>query len=62
MVYKFTVYTVFCKLQVSEHGFNNDQLRSFEIYRNSIAGIDILTFDELYERSKFIVDAATPQQ
>jgi len=47
---------------VTEHGVNNDQLRSFEIYRNSISGIDILTFDELYERSKFIVDAATPQQ
>lgn len=47
---------------VSEHGVNNNQLRSFEIYRNSISGIDILTFDELYERSKFIVDAATPQQ
>lgn len=47
---------------VSEHGVNNDQLRSFELYRNSIAGIDILTFDELYERSKFIVDAATPQR
>lgn len=45
---------------VHEHGVNNDQLRSFEMYRNSITGIDILTFDELYERSKFIV-AAAPQ-
>lgn len=46
---------------VSEHGVNNEQLRSFEIYRNSLTGIDILTFDELHERSKFIVDAA-PQR
>jgi hypothetical protein len=46
---------------VSEHGVNNEQLRSFEIYRNSLTGIDILTFDELYERSKFIVDSA-PQR
>lgn len=33
-------------------------MRSFEPYRNSIAGIDTMTFDELYERSKFIVEAA----
>ena len=44
---------------VTEHGVNVEQLRSFELYRNSIAGIDILTYDELYERSKFIVDSAT---
>ncbi|WP_199135369.1 Shedu immune nuclease family protein [Delftia sp. ASV31] len=43
---------------VSEHGVNTDKMRSFELYRNSIAGIDIMTFDELYERSKFIVEAA----
>ncbi|WP_312835426.1 Shedu immune nuclease family protein [Comamonas sp.] len=42
----------------SEHGVNTDKLRSFELYRNSITGIDIVTFDELYERSKFIVEAA----
>ncbi len=46
---------------VREHGVNSDQLRSFEMYRNSITGIDILTFDELHERSKFIIDAA-PQR
>jgi len=42
----------------SEHGVNTDKLRSFELYRNSITGIDIITFDELYERSKFIVEAS----
>lgn len=41
-----------------EHGVNTDKLRSFELYRNSISGIDIVTFDELHERSKFIVEAA----
>lgn len=46
---------------VSEHGVNKEQLRSFEIYRNSLMGIDILTFDELHERSKFIIEAA-PQR
>ncbi|MDM0111153.1 DUF4263 domain-containing protein [Variovorax sp. J22R133] len=43
---------------VSAQGVNTDKMRSFELYRNSIAGIDIMTFDELYERSKFIVEAA----
>lgn len=44
---------------VAEHGVNQEQLRSFEHYRNSINGIDILTFDELYERSKFIVNSSS---
>ena len=44
---------------VGEHGVHADKLRSFELYRNSLVGIDILTFDELYERTKFIVDAAS---
>lgn len=47
---------------MTEHGVNEEQLRSFELYRNSISGLDILTFDELYERSRFIVEAATPKQ
>jgi hypothetical protein len=44
---------------VAEHGVNHNKIRSFELYRNSLAGIDILTFDELFERTKFIVEAAT---
>jgi hypothetical protein len=39
-------------------GANIEKVRSFELYRNSIDGVDIVTFDELYERSKFIVDSA----
>lgn len=46
---------------IGEHGVNQDKLRSFELYRASITGIDILTFDELYERTKFIVDTARGQ-
>ena len=45
---------------MSEHGVNQDKLRSFELYRTSITGIDILTFDELHERTKFIVETAKP--
>lgn len=47
---------------MTEHGVNEEQLRSFELYRNSISDVDILTFDELYERSRFIVEAATSRQ
>lgn len=43
---------------VGEHGVHQDKLRSFELYRTSITGIDILTFDELHERTKFIVETA----
>ncbi len=43
---------------VSEHGVNHDQFRSFELYRNSISDIEILTFDELYERTRFIVNSS----
>ncbi|VFR40061.1 hypothetical protein ANT2_3157 [plant metagenome] len=45
---------------MGEQGVNQDKLRSFELYRTSITGIDIMTFDELYERSKFIVVSAQP--
>lgn len=45
---------------VGEHGVHQDKLRSFELYRASIMGIDILTFDELHERTKFIVETAQP--
>ncbi len=40
---------------ITEQGVNKDKLRSFELYRNSISSVDILTFDELFERCSFIV-------
>jgi hypothetical protein len=40
---------------VSEHGVNNDKLRSFELLRRNTSNPEIITFDELYERAKFIV-------
>jgi hypothetical protein len=39
----------------NEHGVNEDQYRSFELYRKNIITPEILTFDELYERTKYIV-------
>ena len=40
---------------LSEYGVNDDQFRSFELYRRHLIAPDIVTFDELYERAKLIV-------
>jgi antiviral defense system Shedu protein SduA len=32
---------------------------TFELFRKSIHGVEIITFDELYERARFIVDRQT---
>lgn len=39
----------------SDYGVNKNKLRSFELFRNNQKDIDIITFDELYERARFIV-------
>jgi hypothetical protein len=39
----------------TENGVNNDKYRSFELFRRSIDRPEIITFDELYERARFIV-------
>lgn len=39
----------------NEHGTNEDKYRSFELYRKNIITPEILTFDELFERTKYIV-------
>lgn len=39
----------------TENGINKDKLRSFELFRKNISSPEIITFDELYERAKFIV-------
>lgn len=43
---------------LSEHGVNDDQFRSFELYRRHLVAPDIVTFDELFERAKLIVESA----
>jgi hypothetical protein len=47
---------------VGEHGVNQDRFRSFELCRRNTLMPEILTFDELYERAKFIVHANEGQQ
>ncbi len=39
----------------TEEGVNKDKLRSFELLRKNTVNPEIITFDELYERAKFIV-------
>jgi Domain of unknown function (DUF4263) len=39
---------------------NQNQLRSFELYRRNTWRPEIITFDELYERAKFIVGDSVP--
>jgi len=39
----------------TEKGVNNDKFRSFELYRKNTANPEIITFDELFERAKYIV-------
>lgn len=41
-----------------EGGVNAQKLRSFELLRRNTVHPEIITFDELYERARFIVDAS----
>jgi hypothetical protein len=40
----------------TESGVNLEKYRSFELYRRHTTRPEVVTFDELYERAKFIVD------
>ncbi|EKT4553217.1 DUF4263 domain-containing protein [Flavobacterium psychrophilum] len=42
---------------LTEFGVNKEKYSSFELYRRSIKDIEIITFDELLERAKFIVNS-----
>lgn len=41
---------------VGKHGANSEQVKSFELYRKGTASPNIITFDELYERARYIVN------
>ena len=41
---------------IGDHGINEDKLRSFELLRKNTMSPEIITFDELFERAKFIVN------
>jgi hypothetical protein len=42
----------------SKHGVNSARYRAFEDFRRNLRQPEILTFDELFERARFIVDHA----
>lgn len=42
---------------IASHGVNEEQFRSFELYRRHLVAPDIVTFDELYERARLIVES-----
>jgi hypothetical protein len=44
------------QLQSETGGDHQDKIRSFELFRRSIVDTEIITFDELYAKAKFIVD------
>ncbi|MEM9939152.1 MAG: Shedu immune nuclease family protein [Pseudomonadota bacterium] len=42
---------------LSDHRVNSEMFRSFELFRRNLQTPEILTFDELYQRAKAIVEA-----
>lgn len=44
------------QLQSAAGADHKDKIRSFELYRRSIVDTEIMTFDELYAKAKFVVD------
>lgn len=41
---------------IGEHGLSQEQAKSFELFRRSTSAPEIITFDELYERARFVVN------
>jgi len=42
------------------HGVNQERYRSFELFRRNTASPEVITFDELFERARFIVSQYAP--
>lgn len=42
---------------VGENGLNEDKYSSFQLFRRNIVSPEIITFDELFERAKYIVSS-----
>lgn len=41
-----------------EHGINEEKYSSFELFRRNMTSPEIITFDELYQRAKFIAESS----
>ncbi|WP_279634501.1 Shedu anti-phage system protein SduA domain-containing protein [Paraburkholderia steynii] len=44
------------------HGINEEKYSSFELFRRSVSAPEIITFDELLERARFIVEAGEQER
>jgi hypothetical protein len=54
-----SVVVIGCLQQfVSENGVNEPKFSSFELLRRQTTSPEVITFDELYERARFIVEAS----
>ncbi|MYN13539.1 DUF4263 domain-containing protein [Pusillimonas sp. TS35] len=40
------------------HGINEEQYSSFELFRRNLKSPEVITFDELFERAKYIVESS----
>lgn len=47
---------------LEQNGINEDKYSSFELLRKNLYNPEIITFDELYERAKFIIKNPTIEQ
>jgi len=50
------IIVIGCLSEVKE---DPDKRSTFELFRQSVHGVEIITFDELYERARFIVEHTT---
>lgn len=41
----------------TQHGINEEKYSSFELFRRNVTAPEIITFDELFERARFIVES-----
>ena len=59
-LYQPKAYVVIGSLEefLGEHGVNETKYSSFELFRRNLSNPEIITYDELYERAKFIVNNA----
>jgi hypothetical protein len=44
----------------AEHGTNLRKFRAFEMFRRNLVAPEVITFDELYHRAKYIVEQQDP--
>lgn len=56
-LYQPKAYVIVGSLEqfITGHGINEQKFGSFELFRRNIVNPEIITFDELFERAKFIV-------